>query len=567
MPPTFFEPIIAKYPDRRSALLPLLARLQQDHGGQLSKEAVRDAAAAVGVSVSHAFGVATHYTLFNNQPVGRYHLQVDTCVPAYLAGALEILHHLESKLGIRVGETTPDGLFTLSEVQDLASCGTCPVIQVNDTYYENLTTAKVDALLAALRAGTLPEPDWSAHFATECHILLKNRGNPRAPEIGEYRQGGGYVALDKALAMAPADLLSLVKSAAIRGRGGAGFPAGTKWGFLPKNDPRPVYLICNADEGEPGTFKDRQIMQYDPHLLVEGMGIAAHAIGATKAFLYIRGEFRWIADILERAIAEARGAGLLQHVDVVVHCGAGSYVCGEETALIESLEGKRGCPRMKPPFPANKGLYDCPTIVNNVETLACLPYIVEHGPDAFKKIGVANSFGPRIFGVSGHVNAPGTFEFPMGVALSRILAAAGGVKGRLKAVIVGGLSVPILRADEAEGLTMDFDSCTKAGTAIGSAGIIVINDTVSIPELALRTIHFYAHESCGQCVPCWRGTHVVESLLRKLVAHRGAKQDIDTIVELCRGIKGLTLCPVGEAFSVPIHAMISKFRDEFDALT
>jgi NADH:ubiquinone oxidoreductase subunit F (NADH-binding)/NADH:ubiquinone oxidoreductase subunit E len=561
-----FDHLTSRYPQRRSALLPIMDELQRDNGGYLSRELVRRAAQIVGTTVSEAHGIATHYSLFNTRPVGTYHLQVDTCVPGFLSGADEILRHLERRLGITAGQTTGDKLFTLSEVADLASCGTAPVVQVNDTYFENLTIDKVDELIASLRAGRMPEPDTGAYFASECNILLKNRGNPDAVRIDGYRQTGGYVALAKALAMPGSQVAGLVKEAMLRGRGGAGFPAGTKWGFLPKNDPRPVYLICNADEGEPGTFKDRQIMQYDPHLLIEGIAIAAHAIGAKRAYIYIRGELRWIATILEHAIAEAKKEGLLAHVDVVVHRGAGSYICGEETALIESLEGHRGCPRIKPPFPANKGLYGCPTIVNNVETLACVPYIIEHGPAAFKAMGVENSFGQRIFGVSGHVNTPGVFEMPMGIRLDKILSAAGGVKGKLKAVIVGGLSVPILTAAEAEDLVMDFDSCAKAGTAIGSAGIMVINDTVAIPELALRAIRFYAHESCGQCVPCWRGTHVVEALLHKIVARRGSRRDLETILGLCATIKGATLCPGGEAFAAPIHAMITKFRGEFEAI-
>lgn len=559
---------VARYPDRRSALLPVLDTLQREHDGWLDRSAVREAAAAVGVSVAHAQGVASHYTLFNTQPIGKYHLQIDTCVPGFLAGADAILAHLEARLGIHAGETTADGLVTLSAVADLASCGTAPVMQVNDTYYEHLTPAKVDAILDAIQHGTaLPAPDDQGHFGGERRVLLKNRDNPHAPELVEYKKTGGYSALAKALALPPAEVVGMVKQAFLRGRGGAGFPTGVKWGFLPQGDPRPVYLICNADEGEPGTFKDRQIVQYDPHLLVEGIAIAAHATGAAKAFIYIRGEFRWIADILTRAIAEAKADGLLPHVDVIVHRGAGSYVCGEETALIESLEGRRGCPRIKPPFPAQKGLYGCPTIVNNVETLATLPFILEHGAEAFMKIGVKDSYGPRIFGVSGHVHRPGAYEFSMGTPLSTILEAAGGVKGTLKAIIVGGLSVPILTAAEAAELKMDFDSCMSAGTAIGSAGIMVINDTVSIPELALRTIHFYAHESCGQCVPCWRGTRVVHALLERVADGHGSQSDIERVLNLCHTIKGATICPVGEAFTVPIRHMITKFRPEFDALT
>ncbi|MBU0502356.1 MAG: NADH-quinone oxidoreductase subunit NuoF [Candidatus Margulisbacteria bacterium] len=401
----------------------------------------------------------------------------------------------------------------------------------------------------------MPEPDATSYFATECNILLKNRGKGKI-------EVGNYSALKKALGMKPKEIKAAVKEAVVKGRGGAGFPAGTKWGFLPKDDPRPVYLICNADEGEPGTFKDRQIMQYDPHLLIEGIAISAYALGAKTAFIYIRGEFGFIADILGKAIADAK----LKHVDIIVHCGAGSYVCGDETALMESIEGKRGNPRPKPPFPANVGLYGSPTIINNVETLSCVPYIVENGAAAFKKIGTEGNFGPKIFGVSGHVNKPGVFEYPLGVALDEVLKAAGGVKGKLKAVIVGGLSVPILTAAEAKGLKLDFDSCAKAGTMLGSGGIMVINDTVSIPELALRTIEFYAHESCGQCVPCREGSNLIKDRLKAIVAGKGQAGDIDLILKTCSTVKGLTLCPLGDAFAMPIEAMVTKFRKEFEAL-
>jgi len=315
-------------------------------------------------------------------------------------------------------------------------------------------------------------------------------------------------------------------------------------------------------------------MEFDPHLLIEGMAIAGHAIGSQLGFIYIRGEFWWIADILEAAIEQARKAGFLGRnilgkgldFDIVVHRGAGAYVCGEETALIESLEGKRGNPRLKPPFPAGVGLYGCPTIVNNVETLATVPYIIGRGAEAFKKLGPATDHGPKIFGISGHVNRPGTYEYPMGTPLETLLEAAGGVKGELKAIIVGGLSVPILTAAEAAGLVMDFDSCAKAGTALGSGGIMAINSTTSIPDVALRAMRFYAHESCGQCIPCRQGSHALLKLLTRLVAGRGQAGDSDMILKLCSDIGGTTLCPTGQAFSVPIETMVRKFKEEFVAL-
>ncbi len=568
------EAVAARYPDRRSALMPALHLAQRALGGHVDRASLAEVADLVGVPVSVAFGVQSYYTMYNLRPVGRFHLQVDTNVPAMLAGAEETLAHLERALGIGVGETTSDGLFTLSAVEDLASCGTCPVIQVNDRYYERMTPDRVDQLLASLRAGTMPDMPVEGHWATTCNVLLARRGNPRATGLAVYRQGGGYEALRLALERTPEAVLAEVKDSNLRGRGGAGFPMGVKWGFLPKERQGPVYLICNADEGEPGTFKDRQILEYDPHLLLEGMAIAGHAIGARLGFVYLRGEFAWIGEILERAAAEARAAGLLGanilgsgvDFDVVVHLGAGAYVCGEETALIESLEGKRGNPRMKPPFPAGVGLYGAPTIVNNVETLACVPYIVRHGAAAFKQFGTTNNFGPKIFGISGHVRRPGAYEYPMGTTLDTLLEAAGGVDGELKAVIVGGLSVPILTAAEAAGLVMDFDSCLKRGTMLGSGGIMVMNQDTSIPRVALRAIRFYAHESCGQCTPCRQGSHTVAELLARLVRGHGRSEDVDDVLRLCATIKGSTLCPTGDAFAMPIEAMITKFRPEFEAL-
>jgi len=558
--------IISKYPKKESAILPIMQSVQAENGGYLSPEGMEAVARVMDISLNRVYGIATFYTMFNTKPVGKYHLQVDTCVPGFLHGADEIVAHLTQTLDVAIGGTTADGMFTLSTVQDLASCATGPVIQVNDRYFENMTIKKTDQLIAALKKGQWPENNPSLMVVSECNILLNDRTKPDCRTLAFYKKNGGYQSLAKAKSMQPGAVVAEVKDAQLRGRGGAGFPAGTKWTFLPKNDPRPVYLVCNADEGEPGTFKDRQIMEFNPHLVIEGIAISVYAIGAAKAFIYIRGEFARIADILETALDEAKADGQLSHVDIVVHRGAGSYVCGDETGQIESLEGRRGNPRSKPPFPASFGLYGCPTIVNNVETLASVPYIIQHGAQAFKQIGTPNNYGPKIFGVSGHVNKPGVFEYPLGVPLKTILDAAGGVKGKLKGVIVGGLSVPILTAAETEGLLLDYDSCLKAGTSLGSGGIIVINETVSMPELALRTIEFYHHESCGQCVPCREGTHVITAKLRDLLAGKGKMDDIDLIVKLCRTIPGLTICPTGEAFSLPILAMVTKFRPEFEAL-
>ncbi|MCK4547375.1 MAG: NADH-quinone oxidoreductase subunit NuoF [Candidatus Eisenbacteria sp.] len=562
------EQIASRYSLRESALMPALDLAQAGaEGTYIPPDLLKDVAETIGVRVNRAYGLQTYYSMYNRKPVGKYHLQVDTNIPAMLMGAGEVLDRLKEKLGIGVGETTTCGRYTLSTVEDLGSCGTCPVIQVNDRYYESMTPEKVDKLLDSLGGDKMP--DWKAetYWESDCDILLRRRGKADSTSISSYIADGGYKALEKALKMKPAKVTAEVKAAGIQGRGGAGFPAGVKWGFLPKDSEKPVYLVCNADEGEPGTFKDRQIMEYDPHLLLEGMAICAHAIGAHEGFIYIRGEFSWIADILEKAVNEAKEADKLgPDFRIIVHRGAGAYVCGEETALIESLEGKRGDPRLKPPFPAVEGLYGCPTIVNNVETLANIPYVIEHGAEAYKKFGAPDNHGPKIFGLSGHVNKPGVYEYPLGTPLKTLLEKAGGVKGKLKAVIVGGLSVPILTAEEAADLNLDYDSCTAHGTMLGSGGIMVIAEGTSIPEIALRTIEFYAHESCGQCTPCREGSNAILYLLKRMVDGGGKKADIDAILRLCGTIKGSTLCPTGDAFSLPIEAMVQKFRPEFEAL-
>lgn len=399
--------LMAKYPKKEPALLPTLTLVQKANNNNLTKELVKEIADIVGISYSKAYGVATYYSMFNiTRPVGKYHLQVDTNIPATLMGAREIYNYISEKLGIKHGETTPDGLFTLSHVECLASCGTCPVVQVNDKYYELMTKEKVDMLIDSLRNGIMPDLPVKYNWASKCNVLLKNMGIENSTSIEVYKKNGGYKALAKALTMKPEDIVLEVKNSMLRGRGGEGFPTGVKWGFIPKNTNKPIYLICNADEGEPGTFKERQILSNDPHLLIEGIAISAYAIGSKLAFIYIKSEFSWIADILEKAIEEAKADGKLKDLDIIVHQGAGTYICGEETALIESIEGKRGLPRMNPPFPAVEGLYGCPTIVNNVETIASIPFIVENGANAFKAFGSEGGYGFKLFGVSGAVNKP-----------------------------------------------------------------------------------------------------------------------------------------------------------------
>lgn len=406
-------------------------------------------------------------------------------------------------------------------------------------------------------------------------VLLKNVDKPNSTSIDTYLAGGGYAAAKKALTtMKREQVIEEVKNSEMRGRGGAGFPTGMKWGFVPQNSGKPIYLLCNADESEPGTFKDRVIMEKDPHLLIEGMIISAFAIGSgAMGYIYIRGEFYYAAEVLERALAEARAKGYLGKnifgsgfdYDLTVHRGAGAYICGEETGLIESLEGKRGQPRVKPPFPAVVGVFGAPTVVNNVETLACVPLIIENGAEWFKTFGSPKNTGPKLYCVSGQVKRPGTYEFPLGVNLNELIFEhCGGMRDgrKLKAVIPGGASAPMLLPHECD-LPMNFDAVMKAGSMLGSAGVIVIDDSTCIVEATWRLAMFFAVESCGQCTPCREGTNWMESLLDRLERGEGRPQDADLLLDMADNMGGKALCALADAAIGPVVSAVSKFRDEF----
>lgn len=407
-------------------------------------------------------------------------------------------------------------------------------------------------------------------------VLTQNFGLDHLFRIEVYLEQGGYRAAKKALTeWKPEQVLEEVKKASLRGRGGAGFSAGLKWGFVPKKTDKPKYLCVNADEGEPGTFKDRYILSHDPHLLIEGIVIASYAVGIHDAYVYIRGEYEVIALRLEQAIAEAYGQGYLGKnilgsgfdLDLYVHRGAGAYICGEETALLESLEGKRGNPRLKPPFPASVGLFQNPTVINNVETLANVPFIILNGAAWFLAKGQPNDGGTRIFGVSGAVNKPGIYELPVGTSLREIIFThAGGLKpGRkLKAVIPGGMSSPILKAEEID-IKMDVDSVAAAGSMMGSAAIIVIDDRTPILEVLKKVAKFYAHESCGQCTPCRLGTNWIFKIVKRMAEGKGEQGDADSLLRLAANIKGRTLCPMGDAAAMPVFSIAKKFKEELEA--
>ena len=392
--------------------------------------------------------------------------------------------------------------------------------------------------------------------------------------LDDYVARGGYSVLKKILAekTSPDDIINEMKLSALRGRGGAGFPTGLKWSFMPRQYPGQKYLVCNTDEGEPGTFKDRDIIRYNPHALIEGMTIAAYTMGISRGYNYIHGEIFEAYDIFEQALAQARAAGFLgQNIlgsgfefDLFAHHGYGAYICGEETALLESLEGKKGQPRFKPPFPASFGLYGKPTTINNTETFAAVPFLLKMGGQAYLDIGKPNNGGSKIFSISGDVNLPGNYEIPMGTPFATLLELAGGVKGgELKAVIPGGSSAPVLPAHIMMECTMDYDSISKAGSMLGSGAVIVMNDTRCMVKSLQRLSYFYYEESCGQCTPCREGTGWLWRMVDRIENGQGRPEDLDLLDSVAGNIMGRTICALGDAAAMPVRSFVKHFRDEF----
>lgn len=406
-------------------------------------------------------------------------------------------------------------------------------------------------------------------------ILLEHIKHADQHTLAGYESRGGYEAIKKALATDPLAIIEEIKKSGIRGRGGAGFSAGMKWSFVPRNTGKPTYIVCNADESEPGTFKDRLLLEKNPHAIIEGMMIAAHAVQSHWMCVYIRGEYAFPYTQLKKAVNECYEKGYLGEnifgsgysLHLVVHRGAGAYICGEETGLIESLEGKKGQPRLKPPyFPATMGLYYSPTVLNNVETFAAVPWIIRNGADAYGAIGTEKSKGTKLISASGHINKPGVYEVEMGYPFKRFLEeeCGGMLNGRkLKAVIPGGSSVPILRAEEIEDATMDYEGWNKLGTFLGSGGVIVLDDTVDMVDAIHNLTHFYAHESCGQCTPCREGGHWLEKSFKRISQGGGTPGDLEMIESICNQIAGHTICFLGDSIVMPVRGFTTKFKEEF----
>ena len=591
---------ITHYPadKKRAASLPLL-HLWQEHFGFIADEAVAWIAEKLGLAPINVLELVTFYPMFRREPAGKRHIRVCRTLSCQMAGSYALRDAVAKAAGIDLAKwqaaqhghgnpvaVSADGKYSIEFVECLASCGSAPVAMVDDCFKENIALADAAKLLKLERSdATMPRV--KAPHPREKRLVFKNIDREGwTNDIECYLHEGGYAELRKALAMKPEEIVDEVKKSGLRGRGGAGFPCGVKWGFIKRGGPKPTYLICNADESEPGTFKDRYILHQDPHQLIEGMVISCFAVGASLAYIYIRGEFPEGAIILEKALAEARKRGFLGKnvlgsgfdCEIYVHRGAGAYICGEETGLIESLEGKRAYPRIKPPyFPAVLGLWMCPTIVNNVETLCDVKHIIAMGGGEFAKLGKPGNTGTRILCVSGDVQRPGYYEVEVGsVTMGELINdLCGGMKpGRkLKAVIPGGSSAKVLKAGEKykikdremtlEDLPMDFDTLAAAGSMAGSGGVIVMDDSRDMVETLNNINEFYAHESCGQCTPCREGSLWMKKITDRILAGGGTERDPDMLKQIGDNIAGKTICAFGEACSWPTQSFVAKFREEF----
>jgi NADH-quinone oxidoreductase subunit F len=596
---------IGHYPadHKRSAAMPLL-HLWQEHFGFISDEGVQWIATKLNLQPINILELVTFYPMFRRERAGKTHIRVCRTLSCAMAGSDRLMETFCAATGIERrphgdGMHNPisvsaDGNYSIEFVECLASCGTAPVCMVNQELHENVQLDRAADLLTNHQS--LITNHRSPPHPLEHRLIFKNiQRDDWKIDIATYMREGGYEQLRKAVTMSRAEIVNQVKTSGLRGRGGAGFPCGVKWSFIKPDEKKPVYLICNADESEPGTFKDRYIIHEDPHQLLEGILISCFALNARTAYIYIRGEFPEGAKILERAIEEAREHNFLGKnilgtgfdVEVYIHRGGGAYICGEETGLIESLEGKRGYPRIKPPyFPAVLGLYMCPTIVNNVETLCHVKHIIAMGGANYARLGRPNNTGTRILCVSGDVQRPGYFEIEVGaVTMGQLIyEMAGGLKSgrKLKAVIPGGSSAKVLRANErfklkqkqSDGSTveremsideipMDFDSLTAAGSMAGSGGVIVLDDSRDMVWTLNNINAFYAHESCGQCTPCREGSLWMQKITDRMLRGGGVSEDPKTLKTIGDNIAGRTICAFGEACAWPTQSFVQKFPEEF----
>jgi NADH-quinone oxidoreductase F subunit len=578
------EAIIASHQNTPGALLPVLQEAQALQG--FLPVATQDLIAArLKVPGSDIFGTMSFYSMFTWNDKGKYVVRMCQSPPCHINGSDNMLQALQEELGIQVGQTTVDGLFTLELSACLGVCEVAPAMQINEVVHGNLTRDKIKQVLADYRAGKAP--DWrQLPYSTNDYrsykpgpsepVLMDNVGLVDPMEIQPYLDRGGYAALKKAVTtMTPEEVVEEVKTSGIRGRGGAGFPAGLKWSFTRPLTVTPKYIVCNADEGEPGTIKDRYLMEGDPHKVLEGMAIAGYAVGATYGYIYCRGEYYLSQYRLKRAIDQATAKGFLGEklfgsdfsFNIEVRSGFGCYICGEETALIESVEGKRGYPRLKPPFPGVAGLWGRPTVVNNVETLASVPAILKRGGAWYKGLGTSDTSGTKIYQIIGQVQTPQIVEAPVGMTLRELIDTYGGglrPNRSFKMCQTGGASAGLVTAEHLD-VPMDYGSLSKAGGALGSGTMLVMDNSTCVVDFLRSVAVFFEHESCGQCTPCREGTPRLLQTITRISQGRGRDEDLAFLERLSATLLDASFCPLGQSAGVPLMSALKKFRPEIEA--
>ena len=553
-------------PQRRSALLPALQAAQQLYGW-INEEVAKEVSGALGVPLADVFGVLDFYALLYRRPVGRTVLRVCGAPVCALAGADAVTESLCRHLNIAVDEVNSDGRFTIEHAPCLGLCDRAPAALAGEAVVAPADPGDAAAICA-------PSHRSPASFVGgDIRLLTRNCGQGRTTSLDEYRARGGYAGLEKALTMTPESVLAEVKAAGLVGRGGAAFPTGIKWEGAARAPGEPKYIVCNADESEPGTFKDRILMEDDPHRIIEGMIIAAYAVGASRGYIYVRGEYRHAFNVMSAALAEASGAGLFGanvfssgfNFAIEMRLGAGAYICGEETALLESIEGKRGLPRIKPPFPTTSGLFGKPTVINNVETFCNIPLIIEEGVEEYRKIGTEKSPGPKLFCVSGQIERPGLYEVPFGISLRHLLFdLAGGIKPNrnLQAVLMGGAAGAFALEKNLDVL-LSFESLSAAGLPLGSGAVMVFDDTADIQQVLNRLGHFFADESCGKCYPCQLGTRRQHEILDRTAGRRPLAGDHERLSDIGATMIDASLCGLGQTAPMAVLSAMKLWPELF----
>ena len=565
------------YENKPKNLVQVLRDIHQKQS-YITSEQLKEVAKNLNLSLSKVYGTTTFYTLLSPNPKGKYVIKICSSTPCYMAGSENLLKYFKDKLKIREGETTADGLFTLEMTSCLGICAVAPAMMVNNKVYGDLTPKKLDQIIEKCQTGEIETEKLISLGANilekEEKIVLQNCGIINPESIEDYRKKGGYAALSKAITeMTPQEIIKEVKNSNLVGRGGAAFPTGLKWEFTFRAANKPKYIVCNADEGEPGTFKDRLILEGDPHKIIEAMAIAGYAVGAEYGYIYIRGEYGLSIKRINLAINKAKENNFLGKnilgtnfsFDIEVREGAGAYICGDETALMESIEGKRGEPRLKPPYPPTSGLWNKPTVINNVETLANIPSIILKGADWYNKIGLAESAGTKVLTLLGDIKNQGAVEVPLGTNLKDIIYdIGGGIKERkkLKMVQLGGPSGSCLTADMVD-VSLDYKVLAQAGLSLGSGVVLVLNEDRCIIDVVRNMARFFRHESCGKCTPCREGVKMIYNLLTKIALGKGEDNDLETLKSLGETMKDASFCGLGQSAPNSLLDTLKLFTNEY----